>query len=243
MHDRLRRSGLGEDIWLKGFSLGCLKCVLGKDEFLILRMMGGTMRHWKRNTFQLAFAKKAGQVVTAWSWQAGGFLSLNKASPAACLHSFGHRKYFLASLSPPANWDSWSFSCPIRGKNSEKGEVVLPAFHFEEAKGLAVPPTSLKRQTWLWCCGVWGGEGLGARIRCTRDVLLREEPWQVFWAGHLPSASSLTVSNRTTDISPSVFLLSLLLPLLSSASTRRGWCSEQPTKGPAPFSFLSKVKE
>lgn len=45
MHDRLCRLGLGEDIWLKGFSLGCLMCVLGKDEVLILRMMGGTMRH------------------------------------------------------------------------------------------------------------------------------------------------------------------------------------------------------
>lgn len=45
MSDMLRRLGLEEDVCLKGFSGGCLMCIIRKDEVLILKMMGGTMRH------------------------------------------------------------------------------------------------------------------------------------------------------------------------------------------------------
>lgn len=45
MSDMLCRSGLEEEVCLKGFSGGCLMCIIRKDEVLILKMMGGTMRH------------------------------------------------------------------------------------------------------------------------------------------------------------------------------------------------------
>lgn len=126
---QVAQMGLGEDVWFKKFSWGCIMCTIRKDEVLILKVMGGTKRHWKRNTLHLAWAKQARQAVRARTWQAGGDLpSENKACPQVDCTTLGTWKHLRPSLSPSANWNSGSFSCPFRGMNLEKGNVCLTSY-------------------------------------------------------------------------------------------------------------------
>lgn len=66
----------------------------------------------------------------------------------------GTWKRLQPSLSPPANWDSGSFSCPFEGKNLEKGDVFLSCFicfshNFISEGSHCSSHVSLKKETWL----------------------------------------------------------------------------------------------
>lgn len=113
----------GEGVLLRMYNVYMIR----KGEVLNLKVMGGTGRHWKRNTLHLASAGKLDEWLE-WglSWQETDQVTIQlDCSLTAVLGTWKHLQPLL-SLS--ANWYSGSFSCPFGGINLEKGDVFLPCF-------------------------------------------------------------------------------------------------------------------